>query len=219
MISLYELSINDEFEKVKRFAATLRADFDKKLSTKTLLRRRNELASMCVALGKLLPGTLNQGSLDRHLWWMEKRLTENMPQACRSDIEDICLRDLPDLQEGFRAWCRKHTDSELVEKLADLVQRGQFDSAIRKAFVILKDRLVKKYKVPSHLDGVQLINRIYGSESQLSSVKNREANRNLLAGLYGVFRNKYGHHDINAPLDEAAAIVSMINYVIRRLKN
>ena len=47
----------------------------------------------------------------------------------------------------------------------------------------------------------------------------RQAFRDLLAGLYGVFRNTYGHQDQEAPWHEADAVLSMINTVLKRLED
>lgn len=40
------------------------------------------------------------------------------------------------------------------------------------------------------------------------------AYRNLLDGLYGTFRNHYGHRDANPAWHEAVAILGMINWVL-----
>jgi hypothetical protein len=87
--------------------------------------------------------------------------------------------------------------------------------------VILKSRLVAKFGVDHDLDGADLVNRIFGASGLLSSrleSEERQAMRDLLAGLYGVFRNKYGHQDVEAPWHEADAILSMINFVLKRIE-
>jgi hypothetical protein len=42
----------------------------------------------------------------------------------------------------------------------------------------------------------------------------RQAYRNLLAGLFGVFRNRFAHTDQQASWPEADAIISMVNHIL-----
>jgi hypothetical protein len=41
--------------------------------------------------------------------------------------------------------------------------------------------------------------------------------RNLLAGLYGLFRNTLDHHDVDVPWHEAEAVIGMVNWALLRL--
>ncbi|RIE16718.1 hypothetical protein [Candidatus Cryosericum septentrionale] len=45
----------------------------------------------------------------------------------------------------------------------------------------------------------------------------REASRNLLAGLYDVFRNTLDHHNVDVPWHEAEAVIGMVNGAQLRL--
>jgi hypothetical protein len=108
-----------------------------------------------------------------------------------------------------------------VDKITDLLIHLEYDSAIRKAFVILKSRLASRFNAPNNLDGTDLVNHIFGKSGSLSQhIKDneRQAMRDLLSGLYGVFRNRYGHEDIEPSWHETDAILSMINYVLKDIE-
>ena len=220
---IYEYRIRDEFDKVKQYAENLRAKFNTGTIPEDLLLDRDNLYTLFKNLEETLPKEVRGGTgFERHLVWIKKRLNENNPDLCQGDIDDICLSDIPKLEKLFRDWCANsiHFDQELVEKVSDLLIRQEYDSAIRKAFVILKSRLVSKLKGSSNLDGADLVNRLFGKSGSLTSIlddKERQAMRDLLAGLYGVFRNKYGHEDIEPPWHEADAVLSMINYILKRI--
>ncbi len=153
---------------------------------------------------------------------MEKWLGHDRADRAITDITDICSSDLPGLERRFIDWCveESHYDQELRDKTLDLLIRREYDSAIRKAFIILKSRLASKFQVSRKLDGAALVNHIYGSNSQLASNLDhdgRQAMRDLLAGLFGIFRNKYGHEDVEAPWHEADAVIAMVNFALKRL--
>ena len=91
---------------------------------------------------------------------------------------------------------------------------------MRKAFVILKSRLVKLFATPSNLDGPELVNHIFGkSGAHGLSIDDfeRQAFRDLLAGLYGTFRNKYAHNHSAPSWAETEAILSMVNFILKEL--
>lgn len=220
---LYEYRIRDEFERVKEYAENLRAKFAAGKSPSELLKDRDNLAVLVSNLKGLLPEEIREQSvnLGRHLAWMQYWLGKGQSGDCQGDIVNICDHDIPTLEKDFRNWCANsiHYDLELVERISELIIRREYDSAIRKAFVILKSRLATRFGVDKTLDGADLVNRIFGTSGVLASKLDggeRQAMRDLLAGLYGVFRNKYGHQDIDAPWHEADAILSMINFILKR---
>jgi len=223
-VLLYEYRIRDEFERVKNYAENLRARFSQGAPPEELLKDRDNLDCLCKKLNELLPEEIRgRSNLERHLAWMRYWLREAKPHMCRGDIEVICSHDIPTLEKYFHEWCiaSTHYDEDLIQKISDLLIRQEYDSAIRKAFVILKSRLVAKFGVDHDRDGADLVNRIFGASGLLSSrlePDERQAMRDLLAGLYGVFRNKYGHQDLEAPWHEADAILSMINFILKRIE-
>ena len=73
----------------------------------------------------------------------------------------------------------------------------------------------------ANLDGIDLVNRVFGKDGCLADqidTDEREPLRNLLAGLYGVFRNFYGHRDKEPEWYEADAILAMINWSLKEIE-
>ena len=166
---LYEYHIRDEFNRVREYAANLRTKFQEGVDPAELLRDTQNLKALYEHLRDLLPESIRQASnFARHLGWMGHRLGEGSPDLCRADIDDICDHDLPELESGFRDWCAEsvHYDSELVEKVSGLLIHREYDSAIRKGFVILKERLCAKFNADRSTDGVDLVNTIFGSNGR-----------------------------------------------------
>jgi hypothetical protein len=163
-----------------------------------------------------------RSNLGRHIAFMEHSLARNNRKSCEGDIADICERDITELENAFQAWCSKpdHYDSELALAISDLLMPDHLDSAIRKSFIVLKERLCKRFGVPRDLDGTDLINRIFGRNSdavKTLSESERQAMRDLLAGMYGVFRNRFAHSAASPTWAEADAIISMVNHVLQEI--
>lgn len=218
---LYEYRIRDEIGRIKSFAENIRNKYNTKTpNIDDLLIDAENLQVLYSNIKDMLPeDVIKRSSLLRHISWMIRLLTERKINS--TDIDDICNYDIPDLEKSFHDWVKNNVyfDKELNEKTSDLVIRREFDSAIRRAFVILKSRMVNKFNCDDNLDGVAIVNQLFGRSSNITSIdeNDRQALRDLLAGLYGVFRNKYAHHDTLAPWHEADAVLSMINYSLKRI--
>lgn len=216
-------SINEEFKRVNKFATTLRLKFESDHKPEELLADCKNLASMCHHLLSFLPEEIrDKTKLKQHIAWMEKWLKDRKIYNCKSDIEDICDRDLDELELLFKEWLKKgeYYDKELVRSVGKLVDKLEFDSAIRKSFIILTNRLRKKFHFAKNVDGPTLVNQIFGSKGILKdsvAPKELQSIRDLLSGLYGVFRNKYAHGVLDASWIEADAIISIINIVLKML--
>ena len=218
---LYEYRVRDEFEKTKSYAENLRAKFGSGVPLEELRKEFENLLTLCDNLQEILPKEIRgRTNLERHLGFLHKNLSKG--NLYQGDVDDICRNDLPTLEKYFRDWCADavHYDKELNKKISNLLVRHEYDSAIRKAFVILKSRLVTKFGVSPDCDGIDLVNAIFGKTGVATGLdaSERQAMRDLLAGLYGVFRNVYGHQDVEPPWHEADAILSMINYVLKRVE-
>jgi hypothetical protein len=73
---------------------------------------------------------------------------------------------------------------------------------------------------PFTSENIRLVNRIFGRSghpSLLLGDPERQAYRDLLSGLYGVFRNRYAHSDDGGSWYEADAVLSMVNCVLKQL--
>jgi hypothetical protein len=219
---LYEYQVRDEFRRVIDLAARIREKFHADRPSDELLRDRDILEGAYQQLDRMLPSEVDRGYVGRHLHFMKYYLQQDKPNDALRDADDICDLDLPKLESAFLAWCKSHEhyDKELSEAISPLLRDRHLDSAIRKSFVILSGRLVVLYDVPTDLDGRDLVNRIFGTTGCLAGkIPNdeREALRNLLDGLYGVFRNLFGHRNLEAQWYEADAILSMVNWALKKL--
>ena len=98
-----------------------------------------------------------------------------------------------------------------------LLDGGHFDSAIRKTFVLLTDRLRSAFGVEQEIDGEDLINLVFGKGGKIPMALDegkKQALRNLISGFYGVYRNRYAHNDRDASPSDAQAIVEMANQML-----
>lgn len=220
---LYQYQVRDEFEKVKKCATRLRDKFESEMAEDDLLMDTEHMEELYNNLEDVLPeDAASAGKGRRHLNWLKKRLREGSPELCRSDIRDICEQDLPQMEEAFREWCAAphFYDPELAAATSGLILQGELDSAVRKAFVLLTERMRSEYSVSMDCDGEKLVNKIFGTHGKTAGILSedrREGWRNLLAGLYSLFRNKYGHGTANPTWPETEAVLSMVNYALREL--
>ncbi len=218
---IYEYRVRDEFLLLREYAANVRDKFQREAPPEDLLLDAKSLQAHYNRLNSMLPEQVQgKSNAGRHIGFMEYYLEKNDREACRSDIEELCERDITDLENAFQAWCKNpdHYDSELVQAISDLLAHRQLDSAIRKAFIVLKERLCKRFRVSRELDGPDLVNKIFGKNSDVIKTlteADRQSVRDLLAGLYGVFRNRFAHRDEEPSWAEADAIISMINHVLQ----
>ena len=159
---------------------------------------------------------------DRVVERLRHYLKQNQPQHCQSDIVDICQVDLVRLEKAIQdhGGGDDQHDAEFIEKIRPLLRDEHLDSAIRKAFVILKERLVTKFGLSPTLDGADLVNAVFGTKGTLAGQipdADRQAMRDLLAGLYGVFRNHYGHRDVEPSWFDAASVLGIVDWALRAI--
>lgn len=216
----YEPKALGELSRLQNLAHRVREKFDAGAAPSDLLLDVRILGAAYQSLEQALPVGISSGSLARHLHFLEYYLERSRPEDCRDDINDVCRVDLPKLEKAIRARSadQQHYDAELAEKVGRLLEERHLDSAIRKAFVILKERLVHSFVLAPDLDGADLVNAIFGSKGCLAGripEPERHAMRDLLAGLYGIFRNRYGHRDVEPAWFEVAAVLGMVNWALR----
>lgn len=219
---LYEYKVRDALEHARGLATHIKDKCENGAPADELERDVHVLKAACANLTRLLPEGVVAGSLDKRFAWADYWLGKNKPSNILGDLTDIVDRDLPAVEKGFRDWCasQKHYDAELGKGIGDLLTERQLDSAVRKAFVLLKERLVRNFGVSSELDGRDAVNKVFGREGFLAGRipdAERESMRNLLDGLFGVFRNTYGHRDVAPEWHEADAVLSMVNLILQRL--
>ena len=163
------------------------------------------------------------GSLGRHLHFMSYYFDRDKRKGAESDVRDIVFHDLP---SGLRTLISNknmvsHFDQKLKDGVFPLIQGNHYDSAIRKAFVILTDRLRRAFGIEEELDGDTLINRVFGQGGIIPIAldeSKKQSYRNFISGFYGVYRNKFAHNDVEPTLAEVKSILEMINNIILEIE-
>jgi hypothetical protein len=130
-----------------------------------LLALQKSLDDECTKLVELTGLDWNQcGNLGRHLTFLKHYLDKNDKESCKSDIRDIVFWDLPtalrNLSESADEY--RHYDQRLKDGVAPLINGAHYDSAMRKIFVILTDRLRRAFGVTEEIDGEELVNLVFG---------------------------------------------------------
>ncbi|MDY6971075.1 MAG: TIGR02391 family protein [Thermodesulfobacteriota bacterium] len=199
-IELYNLFEDSEADELLRFSGVLAEEADKLINLSGLKWEQ------C-------------GNLGRHLHFLDYYLKKNDKQGCTADIRDIVFYDLPTALKNIisSATTESHFDQKLRDAVLPLIQGGHYDSAIRKAFIVLTDRLRRAFGVTDKIDGDDLVNLVFGKGGKIPVAlddSKKQCYRNLISGFYGVYRNKYAHHDIEPSLSEAKAILEMANNII-----
>lgn len=156
-----------------------------------------------------------QAALDMHLDVLRRIKTELGEAA-------TITSDSPEMTRRFLEWTMTadFTDDEFGKKVGALLKGNHLNAAVREAFVLLKERMVRTYGLDSNLDGKVLVNKVFGKDGVKTGPMpddQRESLRNLLDGLYGVFRNKYIHNDVAAERYEVAAILLSVNWALKEI--
>ena len=154
------------------------------------------------------------GNLGRHLTFLTHYLKKNDKGSCAQDIKDVLFFDLPAALRNLIAKSSddQHFDQRLKDGVLPLLQGGHYDSAVRKAFVLLTDRLRRAFGVQEEMDGEDLVNLVFGKGGKIPVALDdakKQALRNLISGFYGVYRNRFAHNDIQPDLAQARAIIEM----------
>ena len=183
------------------------------LDSRTIKRRVENLLAM-------LPEGVGSGNLRRHAHFLEYWLAAGNTSNCADDIRDIVASDIPTCRRSIQRWSEKleYVDVELRKQVSPLIRTRQFDSAIRKAFVILKSRLCRKFSLDESQDGAKLINTIFAQNSPHIPELNdgeKQAYRDYFAGLFGLLRNKYAHNDKEPTFTEIDSVLSGINLCLQ----
>ena len=159
------------------------------------------------------------GNLGRHLTFLRRYLIDNEKENCVQDVKDIVFFDLPTALRNLVANSGddKHFDQRLKDGVMPLMNGGHYDSAIRKIFVVLTDRLRRAFGVAEEIDGDDLVNLVFGKGGKIPVALDdpkKQAFRNLISGFYGVYRNRFAHNDVEPTLAQARAIIEMANTII-----
>jgi hypothetical protein len=146
-------------------------------------------------------------------------LDRNDKDACQGDIRDIVFWDLPTVLRNLAetTYEYQHYDQKLKDGVVPLINGKHYDSAMRKIFVILTDRLRRAFGVTEEMDGDDLVNLVFGRGGRIPVALDepkRQAMRNLISGFYGVYRNRIAHNDVEIGMAQTRAILEMANTII-----
>ena len=124
------------------------------------------------------------GSLGRHLKFISYYLKRNDKESCALDIKDIVYFDLPATLRAIITLSSEdqHFDQRLKDAVFPLLDGVHLDSAIRKAFIILSDRLRRAFGVKADVDGEDLVNQVFGKGGKITVALDeprKQACRNL----------------------------------------
>lgn len=159
------------------------------------------------------------GNLGRHLTFLRRYLKAGDKASCAQDIKDIVFFDLPTALRNLVSMSAddEHLDQRLKDGVLPLIQGGHYDSAVRKVFVVLTDRLRRAFGVAEDMDGEDLVNLVFGKGGKIPVAleeSKKQAMRNLISGFYGVYRNRFAHNDVEPDLGQTRAILEMANTII-----
>ena len=221
-MSIYAEELVAESESVLEHVKLLLTKFDRGIAAPDLLLDVGILENRLLNVDRLMPEgmTIDWG---RKLHFMKYYLKQGTPEACRGDVVELSDYILPAAITKIKELGRAsvYLDAELRVAVSSLIRMQQFSSAIRAAFVLLTERMRKRFGLPDGVDGAAMVNTVFGSGStHLLGLMpaERQARRDYLAGLYGVLRNKYAHSD--PPLDpvELEAVLSGVNLALKLIE-
>ena len=208
-----------QYQKTHDKAVQLFGLFDDAESSE-LLRVQQELGELATKLVDDAELEWGQcGSLGRHLNFLFYYLKRNDKEGCSADIRDILFYDLPATLRSLIAGATEEQflDEKLRDAVYPLLDGGHYDSAIRKTFVVLTDRLRRAFGIKDEVDGEDLINSVFGKGGKIPVAlddSKKQALRNLISGFYGVYRNRYAHNYSEAEFADARVIIEMANQIL-----
>lgn len=217
---IYVDEVQREIDDILKYAGLIQEKFDAGRDAAELLLDAKALDMRMDNLHAMLPEGTMIGSALRHTRFMIYWLERDKVKDCASDIIGICEYDLPGVSKALREWSSKlaWVDADLRRDILPLIRFCQFDSAIRKAFVILKTRLCRKFGLDEKTDGEDLVNAIFGPKSphlpELSAGE-KAAYRNLFAGMFGLLRNRFAHNDAQPDLSDLDTAIANVNMCLR----
>jgi uncharacterized protein (TIGR02391 family) len=110
-------------------------------------------------------------------------------------------------------------DPIIARAVKPLFVRGDYDTAVFRAFKEVEVRLRKKHPSLEHEYGTDLTNRAFGEKNGVlmtQDKKNRNPTRELFAGAFGLCRNPSAHHEIK--FDDPREVVDMICFANQLLR-
>lgn len=219
---ILEYKIAELFIELEKLAQSLKKTLESdKIDYDEAILKLDLLNNKFSELERLLP-KLNTDRIDafhRHISFIRRYiLNQNLSQG---NLEDIIQSDIPGIKDAYYVHLKTfpYLDSVLKEECESLLANAEYDSAIRKAFLIMKDRAVSKYNAPVNLDGEALVNYLFAPDSGKIVVDQdrtkQVAFRNFCAGFFSFFRNTYAHNLVDNPEFAAESVLATINMILK----
>ena len=213
---ILEYKVAEIFDELEKYSKSLlktlnedELDYEEfNLKTELLEKKFQELK-------KLFP-QIAASNFSRHLRFVKTHRKEYGKQ----NLNDIIMGDIPGMKKEYYENLKKfpHLDTELRVECENLLVNGEFDSAVRKAFVVLKDRAVKKYNATSEMDGENLLNYLFGKSGKIRIACDEKRQidfLNFCKNLFKVFRNQYAHNLVEDPQYVTEAILTTVNMILK----
>ena len=212
-----------ELDSVESAMQSIAVKFQQDRPDAEILNEAKGVYDRLQGLQDLVPPSQALNSAVSHASWLVKRVGEDLKSCSEGDVADLIQRDLPGIYESVYAWLERppFLDAQLLKALSPLITINQLDSAVRKAFVLLKDRLVRKFGLDATKDGPDLVNLVFGAKSiylTTMDASEKQAYRDFFSGLFGLMRNRYAHNDIHPDLAETDAVVGSVNLGMKLLE-
>ncbi len=208
----------DSVERLRCQALALLVAFSEDKPATELLNALGAIQDLWTTTDPYVPQSKSKSYLNQHLRFLELHLRNDEPDKCEVDARSLVNLDIPGVLKSLKAHAGTPIYNEILQaRVESLLLQQEYDSAIRRAFTVLKKAIINKYAVSDDLDGDRLVNACFGKDGVARKhLDDAECDsyRGLLSGLYGLFRNKYGHNDLDGDWTEAATIIAMINWIL-----
>jgi uncharacterized protein (TIGR02391 family) len=110
-------------------------------------------------------------------------------------------------------------DPVLMRAVKPLFVRGDYDTAVFRAFKEVEVRVRKKSPSLAHEYGVELMNKAFGPRGPLMSQharKERDSMRDMFSGAFAICRNPSAHHEVQfAEPREVIDLICIANQFLR----
>ncbi|MDB9958358.1 TIGR02391 family protein [Oceanospirillaceae bacterium] len=219
---IYINELLQEVDDLAEYAQLIKDKFENKYDSKSILFDAQGISKRVQYLVSILPEGISSGNANRHCDWLVYYLNKGDTNRCLSDISDLIEQDFPHLMGEINSWSNdlQYIDEGLRQEIRALVRIGQFDSAIRKCFVVLKTRICETFGLENDKDGEALSNDLFGKKSEYfegMNGKQKAAMRSYCAGLFGILRNPFAHNNIDASLVDTDVAISSVNYLLKTI--
>ena len=137
-------------------------------------------------------------AIHRHIGWVRRGIREGSNAWIEGNSDDIKDNDVRLLKEKIGTYFQhcEFLPLEMRAEIAPLLDSGEYDSAVRKAFLVVKQKAIDKYEMPKNLDGEDMVNFLFSESGKVKvhdDEKKRKAFRDLASGFFRFFRNEYMH--------------------------